>query len=107
MDSNHSKARRRSIWRLSAPCLAISILASSANAAPAADEHYRRGVELARAGQHEAARAEFEAALRLEPHPRVLYNLAKLTLEMGDTEAARGYLRRYLEMDTSSSPPEQ
>ncbi len=71
------------------------------------DELYRQGVELAKAGKLDEARTRFEAAFELSPHPRVLYTLAKVSLEMNDKEAAKHYLRRYLEMDLSVVPPDE
>lgn len=87
---------------------ALSLVSTRAAAQQAdAGEYYQRGVQEAKAGHLDAARVEFEAALRLSPHPLVLYNLAKIALEQGHKPKAMSYLRRYLAMDTSSLPSEQ
>lgn len=105
----HQLPALRGVRSVARGLLALTLLTGSARAGDAevADEHYRRGVEFARSGQLESARTEFEAALAVEPHPRVLYNLAKLALEMGDRTAAVAYMRRYLETYTTQSPPTQ
>lgn len=84
-------------------CWAATSLAETGDA----DAHYRRGVEMAREGHWEQARAEFHAALELRPHRRVLYNLAKVSLEMQDAQSAIGYLEQYVQMVDDSTPPDE
>lgn len=95
--------------RWSTALLALLVFLPRSARAQASDpgEHYQRGVAEAKAGHFEAARSEFEAALRLRPHPLVLYNLAKISLELGDKPSAIGYLKRYLAMDMAELPAEQ
>ncbi|HEX2733700.1 MAG TPA: hypothetical protein VHM70_18950 [Polyangiaceae bacterium] len=106
MAASLARVRVRGALRLG--CVSLLLLCRQVNAQETApDEHYRRGVEEARAGHLENARREFEAALELSPHPRVAYNLAKISLELGDRAAAIAYLTRFLAMDLAGVPPEQ
>lgn len=68
------------------------------------DALYRSGVDAARAGNWVEARAHFERAYEVSPHPRVLYNLAKVSLEMGDEAAAAAYLQQYLDTADGTTP---
>lgn len=64
----------------------------------AAQQHYARALEHLRAGKLEEARDEFREAYRVSPHYLVLYNLGRVSLELGEHRVARGYLERYLEL---------
>lgn len=84
--------------------LVISVLFACGLSSPAvyadsarADELYRDGVELAQRGQLEKARAQFERAYELSPHPDVLFNLGRVCLDLDDLDAAADYLQRYLD----------
>lgn len=69
-----------------------------------AAQHFKTGRELARAGDHRGAIAEFEAASRAVPVPNVLYNLAHeygtfgLAGSADDARRAIASYRRYLEL---------
>lgn len=57
---------------------------------------------LAQAGRAEDARAQFEAALALDPsNPVILFSLAQVAAQSGQNKMAESYLQRYLEL-----PPE-
>lgn len=58
--------------------------------------HFRRGVNLYRAGAYDAAFAEFTRAYELAPHHRVLYNLAQVQAQRHDDVEALRFFRRYL-----------
>jgi hypothetical protein len=66
-----------------------------------------KAVELVRRGELRAAKAEFERAFAESPHPSVLYNLARLCLELGERDEARAHARRFLELSDSETPKEQ
>jgi hypothetical protein len=69
-----------------------------------ADGHFKKAVQLANASEFEGALAEFEAAFTLSQHPRVLYNMAKVALEMQDRGRAVAYLERYLSWKATPLP---
>ena len=70
--------------------------ADQAEARSIARGHFNRGVELAKAGDYEAALAEFEQAYRTSPHFSVLYNIGQAELALGRSSLAVETLRRYL-----------
>jgi tetratricopeptide (TPR) repeat protein len=90
--------RRRWAWMTSVVITASSFFISPAAADPAAArKHYERGLEELEAGNVSKARESFEEAYRQSPHYLVLYNLGRASLDLGDLDAARDYLERYLE----------
>lgn len=105
-----NRKHKRSLRLLSqACCIALLLCSIRVGHAQEADpdEHYRHGVELAKTGKLNEAREEFKAAFALRPHARVSYNLAKLSLELGEKPQAISYLRTYLMFEQSQLPPEQ
>lgn len=54
---------------------------------------------LAQAGRADDARAQFEAALALDPsNPVILFSLAQVAAQSGQGKLAEGYLQRYLNL---------
>jgi tetratricopeptide (TPR) repeat protein len=105
-----NRKHKRSLRLLGqACCIALLLCSIRVGHAQEADpdEHYRHGVELAKTGKLNEAREEFKAAFALRPHARVSYNLAKLSLELGEKPQAISYLRTYLMFEQSQLPPEQ
>lgn len=106
-----NRKHTRSLRLLGQTCCGIALLLCAIRVGHAQeadpDEHYRHGVELAKTGKLNEAREEFKAAFALRPHARVSYNLAKLSLELGEKPQAISYLRTYLMFDQSQLPPAQ
>ncbi len=74
-------------------------------------EHLKRGNELAHAGQHASAAAEYETALQNSAKWRVTdwrihENLSKTLLKMGKTDEAMAHIRRSLELNPDNSEME-
>jgi tetratricopeptide (TPR) repeat protein len=69
--------------------------------------HFRRGVNLYRAGAYDAAFAEFTRAYESAPNHRILYNLAQVQAERHDYVEALGFFRRYLDEGAESVPAER
>lgn len=69
--------------------------------------HFRRGVNLYRAGAYDAAFAEFTRAYELAPNHRVLYNLAQVQAQRHDYVEALGLFRRYLGEGAADVPAER
>lgn len=85
--------------RLTAMALTVFSFSSAipARATPElAHEHYVRAVELVRQGNPREAKREFARAFELSPHHDVLFNLGKVSIELGELEEARGYFGRFL-----------
>ncbi len=87
---------RRFSCAASIALLAVLAAPSAAADEAAAQRAYATALERARAGELEAARAAFEDAYRESPHYLVLYNLARVCRDLGELDAAGGYLERYL-----------
>lgn len=68
---------------------------------------FDEGVELARRGHHELARAVFRGAYELRAHPSVLYNIAQCEVRLGELSAAALTLQRMLESGGDTLPLEQ
>jgi tetratricopeptide (TPR) repeat protein len=68
-----------------------------AMADPNASHHYERALAEVQAGKLREARQSFEEAYRLSPHFIVLYNLGRVSFDLGELDSARGYFERYLE----------
>jgi len=64
-------------------------------------------LELVRSGDLLGARAAFERAYQASPHYLVLHNLARVSRDLGDLEAAKVYLERYLKDGAARIPPER
>jgi hypothetical protein len=60
--------------------------------------HYGAGYRLAEAGDYEGAAREFEMAYRLEPNPRVLFNLGQAYAAAGQPVAAYDAFAQYLRL---------
>jgi hypothetical protein len=68
--------------------------------------HFRKGVAQLRAQDWGAARASFETAWTLYPHPSILLNLAIARLHTDDPVRAEQDLVRFLSEDGGASPDE-
>lgn len=100
-------------------CLLASASASASSpaaaqdAAPSAADRdrsraaFRRGVGQLRAQDFPAARASFEEAWQLVPHPSILLNLGISRLRTDDPVLAEQDLQRFLTDDAGASPEEQ
>ena len=95
--------RERWIWFLGALIAAGWLLAATAGTAraeqdsrAAATQHFRRGVGLFQAGEHEAALVEFDAAYRARQHYAILLNMAYCYSEMGRLGDAIDHFERFL-----------
>lgn len=90
---------------------ASSAVIPSAKPAPqlmdAAQRHHEDGVRFFEAGNYEAARVEFEAALGLSKEPEVLFNLSLAAEKQGQFADAIGYAERYLAAVPSSLDAEK
>ncbi len=64
--------------------------------APSAREHFARGVDLARAGEFDAAATEFDEAYRMSPNYAVLYNLGQAYVALGKPVEAVAAFETYL-----------
>jgi tetratricopeptide (TPR) repeat protein len=64
-----------------------------------AAEHYQRGLELFRLGNHDDAIREYLAGNELSGATAFLFNIAQTYREKGDKEQAIAYYQRYLEVD--------
>lgn len=69
--------------------------------------HFRRGVNLYRAGAYDAAFAEFTRAYESAPNHRVLYNLAQVQAQRHDYVEALAFFRRYLDEGAADVPAER
>lgn len=85
--------------------LALTVLAPSTSRAQADDPRaeaaklVETGLGHARAGEFEQAAEQFEAALRLYPHPEIMHNMARAQEELGNLTEAHNYFLKALEMD--------
>jgi tetratricopeptide (TPR) repeat protein len=76
---------------------------------PAADDKARarqlhgEGIEAFRRGKFAEARDLFEAAFAIDPHPILVYNVARASESLGDEERAIAAYRSYLELDPAAS----
>lgn len=89
--------------------LAIFFLANSARADdPKAQsrEEFRLGVSLVKDGRLVEARAAFEKAYAIYPHPSILLNLGIVCLRTGDYVHAEDDLSRFLVNDGGATPDE-
>jgi tetratricopeptide (TPR) repeat protein len=77
-----------------------------ADADPNARHHYERALAELQAGKLREARQSFEEAYRLSPHFIVLYNLGRVSFDLGELDTARGYFERYLEQGGHRVAPE-
>ncbi len=73
-------------------------------AAPAgADErtearaHFKKGMSAIAEGHYDSGIEELKRAYDILPHPNVLYNIARAYVDVGDSENAVTYYRKYLE----------
>jgi tetratricopeptide (TPR) repeat protein len=88
--------------------LVVSLLsgfARQSSADPNARHHYERALAEVQAGNLREARRSFEEAYRLSPHFVVLYNLGRVSFDLGELETARGYFERYLEQGGNRVAP--
>jgi tetratricopeptide (TPR) repeat protein len=102
---------------LSEPASSASVpsAAAASGAAPStaggnvevARVHFRRGVELYRAGAYDAALAEFTRAYECAPNHRVLYNLAQVQAQRHDYVEALALFGRYLDEGVDEVPAER
>jgi hypothetical protein len=96
----------------SAPVPSAAVVSSAVPLTPAgnvevARAHFRRGVELYRAGAYDAAFAEFTRAYESAPNHRVLYNLAQVQAQRHDYVEARALFGRYLDEGVDEVPAER
>jgi tetratricopeptide (TPR) repeat protein len=83
----------------------LCVLTHEACAEPNARRHYERALAEVQAGKLREARQSFEEAYRLSPHFVVLYNLGRVSFDLGELETARGYFERYLEQGGNRIAP--
>jgi hypothetical protein len=88
---------------LAAACVAA--LAGSALAGPneEAAAHFARAEAAERRRDYATAIREYEAAYQAQPHPAVLYNLARVYEQLGEARKAVFFFKRYL---AQKEPPE-
>ena len=72
--------------------VAIALFATTAHAQEAGDL-VQRATEFFAAGEFEEAAALFEEAFELDPHPVIMFNLARAHQEMGDLPGALNFLK--------------
>jgi tetratricopeptide (TPR) repeat protein len=72
-----------------------------------ARQHYEIALEALQAGELRKAQTSFEAAYRASPHYLVLYNLGRVSFELGERERARDYFERYLEEGGDAISPDE
>lgn len=93
-----------------AALLAVLLAGGGAAAADGAREQsraeFRRGVDLAKQGDFAHARAAFESAYGLYPHPSILLNLGIARLRTGDHVGAEQDLARFL-ADDGGAPADE
>jgi len=81
--------------------LAVWLVASASSAqAPGGDTaqaHFDRGAKLYNLGHFQEAIPQFEKAYELDPSPIFLFNIAQSHRQLGNTERALFFYRRYLE----------
>ncbi|HKO49588.1 MAG TPA: PEGA domain-containing protein [Polyangiaceae bacterium] len=65
------------------------------------------GLEHFRSGEFEAAASDFEAALRMKPHPSVLFNLGRAYAAAGRPIHAVNTLEQYLAQDDPNLNPQR
>ncbi|HEY3495137.1 MAG TPA: hypothetical protein VGK73_10645 [Polyangiaceae bacterium] len=95
-------------WRSATLAVALTLGSTAVRASPeVAHEHYLRAIALFDAGDLRAAKREFELAFTESPHPIVLYNLARVCLDLGELEAARSYGERFLAAAGPDAPEQQ
>ena len=78
--------------------VAIALFATSAHAQDAS-VLVQEATELFSAGEFEEAAALFAEAFELDPHPVIMFNLARAHQEMGDLPGALNYLKIIRTMD--------
>jgi predicted Zn-dependent protease len=84
-------------------CLALLVLVACDTAEERADGHYKKGLELAAAGEIDKAILEFRNALKLNEEalePRIEF--AKLLVEKRDFQGAVGNFQRVIEADPNN-----
>jgi tetratricopeptide (TPR) repeat protein len=64
-----------------------------------ADLHFREALVLRKLARHHEAAESLTAAIQLQPHPDVLYELAQTQLELGDPGNAQLAVQRALQMN--------
>jgi tetratricopeptide (TPR) repeat protein len=107
MPRRRSDVLRRSRVRELACAVAMNAaLSRKAVAEPDARNAYERALIEVQAGKLGDARKSFEEAYRLSPHYIVLYNLGRVSFDLGDLEVARDYFERYLEQGGSRIAPD-
>ncbi len=77
----------------------LATLFSSPLAQAGARQHYDAGQDYYTQGRYNKAIEEFEEAYRLDPRPKLLYNIAQSYEKAGDLPKAAEYLERYLKED--------
>lgn len=68
-----------------------------------AREHVGKGADALRGGRYDEAMKEFEAGYALLPRPGFVLNMAHVQRQAGNLARARGYYRRYLDLDPGSA----
>jgi tetratricopeptide (TPR) repeat protein len=65
-------------------------------------EHYENARRLSKAGQTEAALAQYQVAYQRRPAPRLLYSIARLQHKLGQTREAQASYQRFLETSVAA-----
>src|SRR5262245_27420212 len=81
--------------------------APQSDVASRAREAFSDGLRLVQAGEYARARAAFERAYELQPHPLALYNIGQCQARLGDYAQAVQTLQRFLDEGGSNIDGEQ
>jgi tetratricopeptide (TPR) repeat protein len=97
-------------WLCQAAVLTSALVAASAHArdgGPQAEatarEHAQKGATALREGRYDDAMKEFEAGYAAVAHPGFVMNMGHVQRQAGNLERARGYYRRFLQLEPKSS----
>lgn len=89
---------RRAIAALTAASMLLSALPAAAQSPPSpeADSRFKRGVELYKEADYNAALIEFRRAYEIDPRYQVLYNIGETHYQLQDYANALRTLEKYL-----------
>lgn len=86
--------------------LSWALMALPCHAQKTAKDHFDRGVELSKKGDHEGALVEFRAAYEAEPHYKVKYNIGVSLYKLNRYLESKEELETYLSEGGSEIPEE-
>ena len=97
------RLRRRTTVALAAAVLVlVGIVAPARADVTKAKAHYEHGLALYQVGEYRQALEEFKAAHLEKPDPAFLYNMGQCFRQLGDTDSALTFYKRYLSLDPES-----